>query len=369
MKIISTTPEITFDDILLLPRYSTYLPEDEDKNCDTQSKLTNNISLQVPIIASPMRGVTEYKMAITLGKLGGLGILHHFMPKSQQIDEIKKVKKAGVIAAAAVGEFDEETFQHCLKLEKAGADLISIEALHANNKVVLNFVKRLKKKLKKTEISVAHIVSGEAVSKLAEAGADSIRVGIGGGSHCTTRLATGFGRPQLSALADCYKIAKRYNIPLISDTGIKYPGDIAKAFAFGASSVMIGGLFTGTDQTPGEIVKRNGRYFKLSLGNCNISHETTIKTEIKYLAKKTKKFIKELIGIDSNSLNADIIFEEGVGGLIPYKGTTTSAFLNLKNGLVRSMNYMGAHSINDIQKKAQVVIVSHNTLQENKPRI
>ncbi len=369
MKILSSTPEITFDDVLLLPRYATYLPEEEEKNCNTESKLTKKITLKVPIIASPMRGVTEYKMAITIGKLGGLGILHHFMPKEQQLSEIKKIKKAGVIAAAAIGEFDELTFQHCLKLEKAGADLISIEALHANNKVVLEFVKKLKKKLKKTEISVAHIVSSEAVSALVAAGADSIRVGIGGGSHCTTRLATGFGRPQLSALADCYSIAKKHNVPLISDTGIKYPGDIAKAFAFGASSVMIGGLFTGTDQTPGEVVKRHGKYFKLSLGNCNITHETSLKSEVKIFLKKIKKTIKELANIDTNSLNTEIIFEEGVGGLIPYKGTTASAFTNLKNGLLRSMNYIGAHTIQDIRKNAQVVIVSHNTLQENKPRI
>lgn len=362
MKIISTTPEFTFDDVLLLPNKSTFPINHEEEKINLATRISKNIKLDIPIVSSPMPGVTEEAMAIAIGKTGGMGFLHFFQSFEKQLEQVGKVKKEHVKVAACIADLSKNGIKHVGNLLKVGADLISVETYSAHNSQAIAFVNKLKKTFSKVEVSVALVATGEATYELIKAGADSIRVGIGGGSHCTTRLVTGVGRPQLSAVADCYKIAKKYNIPIISDTGIKYPGDIAKALVFGADCVMIGGLFAGTEETPGKVITKKGKKYKYTWGMCT---ETAIKHN---QIERHRSFDKIIKLVQEKSKNRKL-FEEGVEGLVSYKGSVLGVIEELTQGTRRSMWYQGVKNIANLRRKARVVLASPNTKLENAPRI
>lgn len=370
MRIISKLPEVTFDDVLLLPNYSTFLSAREEQIVNLKTRLTKKIFLDIPIVSAPMPGITESFMAIALARAGGIGFIHHFQPFERQLEEVQKVKKLGYKVAACVSDFSANGIAHVVKLLKIGTDLISVETGHAYNKHTIAFIRKLKKQFREIQISAALVVDAEATEALIKAGADNIRVGIGGGSHCTTRLVTGVGRPQLSAVADCYKVTRKYDIPLLSDTGIRYAGDIPKAIAFGADAVMIGGLFAGTDECPGNIITRQGKKFKYSWGmSTNMASEQgmlkllSLKKRIIDSIKHLNDFLIPMTNVKPKN------FEEGVGGLIPYKGSVTLIINELTRGLRRSIWYQGATTIEELRAKARVIFVSVNTMVENKPRI
>lgn len=364
MKIVSAIPEITFDDVLLLPTRSDFPIEEDAEKVSLKTKITKKMELDIPLISSPMPGVTEAHMAVALAQSGGIGFIHPFQDFSTQLQQIHYVAKQNLKVVATVTDLGEKGLHHVGDLLKVGASLISLETSHAHNRQTIHFLKRLKKKYRGIQISVSLVVTSEATEDLIKAGADSIRVGIGGGSHCTTRLETGVGRPQLSAVFECAKITHRYGIPLISDTGIKYAGDVAKALAFGADVVMIGGLFSGTDECPGDIVVKNGKQYKYSWGMCTDTAIRHKKLEIKPFLRKIKRMMKP-----TSNNQEDKFFEEGVEGLIPYKGSVHDVLKRLINGTKRSFWYQGAKNIEDLQRKARVVLVSANTQQENLPRI
>lgn len=371
---LNINQEITFDDVLLLPGFSSFEMGEDTKKTSLKTRISKNVTLDLPIISAPMPGLTEEKMAIAIGKLGGMGFIHPFQSKEKQLEQVKAVKKHKVKVAVSVTEISEKSLKHILKLHSLGVDLICIETSHAYNKQTIEFIKKIKKANKKIEICASLVVTGEATEKLIKAGADSIRVGIGGGSHCTTRLVTGVGRPQLSAVAECYKVAKKYNIPVISDTGIKYAGDIVKALAFGAETVMIGGLLTGTDECPGELIEIDNKKYKHSWGMCTkeaITHTPFIKNPPQYVIKKLKSIIKKVLGIKDKVFQPvnEQIFEEGIGNLIPYKGSVMPILEDLTKGIQRSMWYLGAKNIKDVRTKTKWVVVSGNTHLENIPRI
>lgn len=370
MKIISQQQEITFDDILLLPNLSTFLSTEERNVIKLQTRLTNKIFLDIPIISAPMPGITESTMAIALAQAGGIGFIHQFQPFKRQLEEVEKVKKLKLKVAACVSDFSENGIAHVAKLLKIGADLISVETGHAHNTFTIAFIRKLKKQFKTIQISAALVVDAGGAEALIKAGADNIRVGIGGGSHCTTRLVTGVGRPQLSAVADCFKVTQKYNIPLISDTGIRYAGDILKAIVFGADAVMIGGLLAGTDECPGKIVTKEGKKYKYSWGmSTNMASEHGM-LDLFSQTTIVKNFIQQLRNlIETSSRNKPKNFEEGTGGLMPYKGSVTTVLNELIQAVRRSMWYQGATTISELRNKARVVLVSSNTMAENVPRI
>ncbi|MBU1130490.1 IMP dehydrogenase, partial [Patescibacteria group bacterium] len=301
--------------------------------------------------------------------------------------QIEKVKKHKLKVAATISDLTKKGINHIDNLLKLKTDLICIETAHAHNTQTIEFIRQLKKKFPKIEICASLVVTKQATLALIKAGVDSIRVGIGGGSHCTTRLVTGIGRPQLSAIHDCISIAKKYKIPVISDTGIKQSGDIAKAIAFGADSVMIGGLFTGTDQCPGNIIKKQGKKYKYSAGMCTNDQQKTNISAVRLWRKqntlsyqqiiknykyKLKNSIKSIIGYKKQIPSYSVPFSyttEGVSGLIPYKGSVIPIINQLTGGLKRSMWYLGAHNLNDVQKKTKIITVTPNTYQDNIPRI
>lgn len=369
MKLISTTPELTFNDVLLLPDYSDFTITQDTIKTNLKTKISKNLEIDIPICSAPMPHVSETEMCITLGKIGGIGFLHCFMSHEQQLSQVAEIKKHHAKVAVSVSDFSPQGLKHVGNLLKLKADLICIETAHAQNLQTINFLKQIKQKYPRSEVCVSLVVTGEATEALIKAGADSIRVGIGGGSHCTTRLVTGVGRPQLSAVAECYQVAKKYHVPIISDTGIEYAGDIAKAIAFGADSVMIGGLFTATQETPGKIISKKGHFYKFSAGMCSDKSQFEVKQRISNLFRQTKNIIKKTIHYHSTYEIPFHFTHEGVSNLIPYKGSVIPIITELVGGLRRSMWYLGCKNISEIKEKSQVVIVTQNTISDNLPRI
>lgn len=377
MKIISHIPELTFNDVLLLPSYSDFTISQDSQKTNIKTKISKNLEIDIPICSSPMANISETKMAIALGKLGGIGFIHCFQNFEKQLQQVREVKKHHVKVAVSVSDFSSAGLKHVSNLLKLKTDLICIETAHGYNSEAIAFLKKIKKKYPNSQICVSLVVTAKATKALIEAGADSIRVGIGGGSHCTTRQVTGVGRPQLSAVLDCYQIAKKYGVPIISDTGIEHAGNIAKAIAFGADAVMIGGLFSGTEECPGPIIDIKGQNYKFSAGMCSDQTEYKSKSSSTDYLKLLKTIIKKIIhykahqndSFISNYSQSFSFTHEGVSGLIPYKGSVVPIFGDLVGGLRRSMWYLGCKNLDEIRKKTEIVVVTSNTVRDNMPRI
>jgi IMP dehydrogenase len=229
---------LTFDDVTLAPKYSEILPSE----VNTGVQLTKNLKLKIPLLSSAMDTVTESKMAIAIAKSGGIGVIHRNLDIKNQILEIKKVKKQKLLVGAAVGAGPNE-FKRAEAIIKEGVDLIVVDTAHGHTKKVGEIIKFIKKfKNKKIALCAGNIATPEAAKFLIKLGVDIIKVGIGPGSICTTRLVAGIGVPQLSAILSVRNGLRNKNVKIISDGGIKYSGDLAKAFAAGADAVMIGSL-------------------------------------------------------------------------------------------------------------------------------
>ena len=244
---VAIKESLTFDDVLLLPQYSNILPS--ETNITLQ--LTKKINLKVPFLSSAMDTVTESKMAIAIAKEGGIGIIHRNLNIKDQTKEIIKVNKKKLFVGAAVGTTNEDV-DRVRSLINNGCDLIVIDTAHGHSEKVLNTLLKLKKINNKIPICVGNIATGEAAKKLYNSGADIIKVGIGPGSICTTRMVSGIGVPQISAIMTVKKALKNKKIKIISDGGIKFSGDIAKALAAGADAIMMGSIFAGTEESPGK---------------------------------------------------------------------------------------------------------------------
>ena len=255
---ISIKEALTFDDVTLAPKYSEILPSE----ADTSVNLSKNLKLRIPLLSSAMDTVTESKMAIAIAKAGGIGVIHRNLNVDKQLLEIKKVKKQKLLVGAAVGAGPNE-FLRAKKILREGVDLIVVDTAHGHTKKVAEIIKYIKRiKSNKITLCAGNIATPEAAKFLIKLGVDIIKIGIGPGSICTTRLVAGIGVPQLSAILSVRRKLKNKNIKIISDGGIKYSGDLAKAFAAGADAIMIGSLFAGTDEAPGKLIKKNGRIIK-----------------------------------------------------------------------------------------------------------
>ena len=248
---------LTFDDVTLAPKYSEILPSE----VNTSTQLTSHLKLKIPLLSSAMDTVTESKMAIAIAKAGGIGVIHRNLDIKKQITEIKKVKKQKLLVGAAVGAGPKE-FDRSKAIIKEGVDLIVVDTAHGHTKKVGEIIKFIKKlKNNKIALCAGNIATPEAAKFLIKLGVDIIKVGIGPGSICTTRLVAGIGVPQLSAILSVRNGLRNKNVKIISDGGIKYSGDIAKALSAGADAVMIGSLFAGSTETPGKLIKKNGKLF------------------------------------------------------------------------------------------------------------
>jgi len=250
---------LTFDDVTMTPKYSEVLPSE----VDTSTKLSSNLTLKIPLLSSAMDTITESKMAIAIAKAGGIGVIHRNLEIKKQIEEIKKVKRLKLLVGAAVGAGPLE-LKRANAILKEKVDLIVVDTAHGHSKKVAEIIRVIKKKKsKKITLCAGNIATPEAAKFLIKLGVDIVKVGIGPGSICTTRLVAGIGVPQLSAIIAVKKGVKDNKTKIISDGGIKYSGDIAKALSAGADAVMIGSLFAGSKETPGKLIKKMVNYLKV----------------------------------------------------------------------------------------------------------
>jgi len=329
---------LTFDDVLLVPRYSSVLPSETNLNID----LGNNLKLKIPFLSSAMDTVTESNLAIAIAQKGGLGIIHRNLTINEQFKEIKKVKNKNLIVGAAVGTANEDVIRTKYILD-AGVDLIVIDTAHGYSEKVIKTLRKIKKISSKTPICVGNIASGEAALKLYNEGADILKVGIGPGSICTTRMIAGIGVPQITAVLDVKKKMKNKKIKIISDGGIKFSGDLVKGLAAGADAIMMGSIFAGTDESPGKKFKFKNKFYKSYRGMGSIGAMSAGSSN-RYFQKNHKDKSK--------------FVPEGVEARVLYKGSMEEILYQLQGGLRSSMGYIGARIIKEISKKAMFVKIT-----------
>jgi IMP dehydrogenase len=329
---------LTFDDILLVPRYSSVLPSETNLSIN----LGNNLNLKIPFLSSAMDTVTESNMAIAIAQKGGLGIIHRNLSIHKQYKEIKKVKNKNLITGAAVGTTNED-LKRAKSILDAGADLIVIDTAHGHSEKVIKTLRKIKKFSSKIPICVGNIASGEAAFKLYNEGADILKVGIGPGSICTTRMVAGIGVPQITAVSDVKKRMQNKKIKIISDGGIKFSGDLVKGLAAGADAIMMGSIFAGTKESPGKKFKYKDKFYKAYRGMGSIGAMSAGSSN-RYFQKNHKDKSK--------------FVPEGVEAKVSYKGSVDEILYQLQGGLRSSMGYIGAKMIKEIQKKARFVKIT-----------
>lgn len=462
---------LTFDDVLVLPSKSDVLPA----NANVLTKLSRNISLNIPIISSAMDTVTESRMAISVAQQGGIGIIHRNMPVEKQTEEVDKVKRheSGMIVDPITMRPDNRIFEakevmkkygisglpitdkdnrlvgiitnrdirfetrlnlpiqkvmtkklvtvplgtsleeaeklfHKLKIEKilmvdeenylkglitykdilkriqypnaskdemgrlrVGAavgvgedcleraealisskcDVLVIDTAHGHSQMVLDKVKLLKQEFPDQELITGNVATAEAAADLIELGADAVKVGVGPGSICTTRVISGAGIPQITAVADVFKVTKDKNIPLIADGGIKFSGDITKAIAAGSSSVMLGNLLAGTDESPGEVIIHQGRSYKTYRGMGSI--------EVMREGRSQDRYFQDTVSGEAK------LVPEGIEGRVPHKGSAANIIRMMVGGLKSGMGYTGCATILDLQTKTRFIKISASGMRES----
>ncbi len=465
---------LTFDDVLLVPKYSDITSRSQT---DLKTKLSQNITINIPLISANMDTVTESSMAVVMARQGGIGIIHRFLSIKEEVNEVLKVKRSGsvmienpytigpdqsVTAALEYAKnkdvsgllvvdsdsklvgiltkrdllFESNTSRlvkdvmtkdvvtaktgitldeakivlHNNRIEKlplidesghvkglitskdvtnrenyplaskdkkgrplvgaavgvkgdfmerteslleAGADIIVVDIAHGHSENAISTIKNIKKAFPNSELIAGNVATARGAEDLIKAGVDAVKVGVGSGSICITRVITGSGVPQLTAVMDCAKIGRENGIPIISDGGTRTSGDVTKALAAGASSVMVGSLLGGTDESPGSVLTKNGKRFKVYRGMASLAAS---------LGRKTKETGLSTFDDDLNDYVA-----EGVEAMVPYKGTVVDILKQLTGGLRSGLSYCGAHSIEEMQKNAEFIKMSGAGFAESQP--
>lgn len=346
---------LSFDDVLIIPSYSEILP----KEADVETRLTKNINLKIPIISSPMDTVTEAKMAIEMAKNGGVGVIHRNMKMEDEAREVMKVKEVEpapesstgkdgrLLIGGAVGVGKEE-MDRVKKLVDANIDFLVIDTSHGHSKRVIEFLKRVKDRFPDIDVISGNVVTGEGALALIKAGTDAVKVGIGVGSICTTRLVTGVGVPQFTAILNVFEVAKEYNIPVISDGGIRTSGDIVKAIGAGADSVMIGSILAGCEESPTKLIEKDGKKYKYYRGMGSIPAMESGSRDRYGDYGKAK------------------IVPEGVESLTPYRGKVKDVLFELVSGLRGGMGYVGAKTVEELKRKVKFYRITNMGLIESR---
>lgn len=338
---------LTFDDVLLVPKLTTLSSR---SLVDLTTHLTKKILLKIPLISANMDTVTESQMAIEVAKKGGIGIIHRFLTIDDQVEEVKKVKKQNLKVGAAIG-IKEDYLERTKALINAGADVIVIDIAHGYSIFLIKVLKELVRKFPKIEFIAGNVATKEAAEALIKNGASAVKVGIGPGALCTTRIIAGAGIPQLTAIDECSQVAKKYKIPIIADGGIKHSGDIVKALAGGASTVMIGSLFAGCEESPALTFFRNNKKYKITRGMASLMANVD----------RQKK--------DNNSVKKDLknYTAEGVEAVVPYRGHVCDLIDQLIGGVKSGFSYCGAKNIKELWRKAEFIQITQASLVESYP--
>ena len=330
----------SFDDVLIVPKYNKVLSR---KDVELKTRVTKNYEIDIPLLAANMDTICEAEMAITLGKLGGLGVIHRFMSIEEQARQVEEVKKYGLITAAAIGVKDVQ--ERVKALVEAGVNILVIDIAHGHSKYAGKTLDFIKENYPKIDVMVGNIATKDAAEYFLSKNADAVKVGVGPGSLCTTRLMTGAGVPQLTAIMDVYEATKG-EIPICADGGIKKPADVIKAIGAGADTVMSGFIFSGTQETPGEIIEKDNKKFKLYRGSA--SYDVKIKKA-------------ELDGEEDRK----IINIEGEKTLIPYKGSIAPIIEEYLGALASGMTYLGAREMKNIIGKADFIEITNSGIKES----
>lgn len=355
---------LTFDDVLLIPAESHVLPNE----VDLSTQLASNIKLNLPFISAGMDTVTESSMAIAMALQGGLGVIHKNMSIPAQASEVATVKgvelpasfgKAAVddqkrlLVAAAVG-VTSDTFERAEALLKAGVDAIVIDTAHGHSAGVLRKIKEIRDHFPDVTLIAGNVATAEATKALYDAGVDVVKVGIGPGSICTTRVVAGVGVPQITAIYDAASVARQYGKTIIADGGIKYSGDIVKALAAGGNAVMMGEMFSGTTEAPGQLYEENGKKFKTYRGMGSVA-------AMAQSHGSSDRYFQG--GVNE----ANKLVPEGIEGREEYKGDVADVIFQMVGGLRSGMGYCGAADIQSLIDNAQFVQITNAGLRESHP--
>ena len=330
---------LTFDEVLLEPRLTSVLRQD----ASLKTRLTKSTTLDIPVLAAASDTVSEARLALALGKLGGMAVLHRNCTVDEQAAMVVEVKKGVSQVGAAVGPTDIDRAE---KLVRAGATHIFTDCAHAHAPGIRDAVVEMKKKTG-AQIIVGNIATKEAARYFAKV-ADAVKVGIGPGSICTTRVVSGVGVPQLSAIMDVASVLGG-KVPLIADGGIRFSGDVVKALAAGASSVMLGSLLAATEEAPGEVIDVDGAQYKA------------------YRGMGSKEAIEKRHAMDRYAPGSKHMTSEGVSGRVPLRGTLAAVIEELTGGVQAGMGYIGAKTISDMATQARFIFISKAGLLESHP--
>ncbi len=332
---------LTFDDVLLVPAWSEVLP----REVDIHGRFSRNIALEAPFASAAMDTVTEADMAVAMARAGGIGVIHKNMAPEKQAAEVARVKAEGLRVAAGVGITPDLT-ERVARLVEAGVDAVVLDSAHGHSKGVLDALRTVKAAFPGLDVVVGNIATAQAARDLVAAGADGLKVGIGPGSICTTRIVAGVGVPQLTAILEVAGAAG--DVPVIADGGLRYSGDIVKALAAGAHCVMCGSLFAGTDETPGQKEEIDGQCWKSYRGMGSIDAMQAGSAD-RYFQKGAKKLVPE-----------------GVVARVPAKGPVADVLFQLIGGLRSGMGYCGARDLEALHR-ARFLRITAASVRENHP--
>ena len=364
-KIIGTG--ITYDDVLLLPGYSNF----KRGAIDLSTQLTKKISLEIPLVSAPMDTVTESALAIALAEMGGIGIIHRNLSVEKQAQEVKKVKDMDLVVGAAIGAGSGSS-ERARALVTAGVDVIVVDSAHGYADYIIETIKNLKKNYNALQVIGGNVATYEGAKALIEAGVDALRVGMGPGAICTTRIISGMGVPQITAIFETSRAAKSTGVPIIADGGVQYSGDIVKALSAGANCVMMGNFFASCSEAPGEIIeltqeqvpsrfksifKKGKKWYKFKsyrgMGSVSAMQEgAKIKSEEEFHGKSYKD---------------RVLVAEGVQGLVPVHGPLKDIVDQALGGIRSGMYYVGAKNISELEKKGKFIQITQASLTESHP--
>jgi IMP dehydrogenase len=356
---------LAYDDVLLAPGYTDFTRED----VDLTTRLTKKITLRAPFVSAPMDTVTDSKLAIALAREGGIGVLHRNMRIDEQAAEVKLVKKQGLLVAAATG-VGEGYKERVAALVEAGVDAICIDSAHGYTNLVIEAIRQTKKSFPKVEIIAGNIATYKGAKALIEAGADSLRVGMGPASICTTRIVSGMGVPQLTAVFETVRAGKEGNVPVIADGGINYSGDIVKALAAGANAVMLGSFFAATKEAPGEQVELLRADVPLKFASI-LSDGAASYSFKRYRGMGSVGAMREGSRINAEdefhgkSFKDKVLVAEGVEGLVPLRGSVADVCAQAIGGIRSGLFYIGSKTIPELQERAEFIQLTTASLKES----
>ena len=321
---------LTYDDVNIVPKYSEL---EHRSDCNLNTKITKNVELKIPVVSSPMDTVTEFEMAWTLSHLGGIGFIHRFMDIEKQSELVASMGDLKVGAAVGV---TGDWFERAQELINNGCNVLLIDVAHGHHKLVKNALRRLKNEISNTfEVVAGSVATSEAARQICEWGADGVRVGIGNGSLCETRIRTGVGIPSITSILDCVAVCDNFGVPVIADGGIRNVGDACKSLGAGADCFMLGSLLSGTKETPGEIEKVG-----------------------KWPNEQLHKKYRGSASLDSKKSRGHYDNVEGNHKVIPYKGKVKRIISDIQEGIRSAFSYVGANNISEFHSKVEFVQVT-----------